>query len=142
MYTESVLRTNLVGSFVRIDDHGLGKLTSIIGDTYGGLVKGVVTNQLLVETTSAAVKNDRWTGSTNPNGHTRQKNRIGVGYYSDDAVYNTNFTHELCHNMVWQMGRPNYVYEDYVEMATEEERMCWQFSIELLTRPPYIRQSV
>ena len=53
MYTESVLRTNLVGSFVRIDDHGLGKLTSIIGDTYGGLVKGVVTNQLLVETTSA-----------------------------------------------------------------------------------------
>ena len=30
------------------------------------------------------------------------------------------------------------MYEDYVEMATEEERMCWQFSIELcrmISRP-------
>jgi hypothetical protein len=125
MLKETVLRSNLIGSFERINCRGLNRLTAIIEDTYGGLVVGRVSNGLLVETTTAAVKNHRWTGSTD------NSSRVGIGYYCSEAVYNTNFAHELCHNMVWQMGRPDSMFEDYVDMADEEEKLCWQFAIEL-----------
>ena len=125
MFKETLLRSNLVGAFERINSHGLNRLSAIIEDTYGGLVDGRVSNQLLVETTTSAVKNHRWTGSTDNN------SLVGVGYYCNEAVYNTNFTHELCHNLVWQMGRPASIFEDYVDMADEEEKLCWQFAIDL-----------
>lgn len=125
MLRETILRTNLAGAFERINSHGLNRLSAIIEDTYGGLVVGRVSNRLLVETTTAAVKYHRWTGSTDNN------SRVGVGYYCNEACYNTNFTHELCHNLVWQMGRPDSVFDDYLDMADEEEKLCWQFAIEL-----------
>lgn len=128
MIKEGRLRTILTDAMRGASSSDLGALNSVIAATYDGLITPSITRERLVETTLRAARSNRWTGSMSKIDGDDLKGRVGIGYYQSESYYFTHFLHELCHNLVEQLGRPSSYFDSYYVMANEEELMCWEFA--------------
>lgn len=125
---ESKLRGELVRTLGGVSNDGVARLNSVIVDTYGGLITTPLTRENIIECVQMGVRSKRWSGSMNNSDGKEFKGRVGIGYYSSVAYYNTYLLHESAHNLVENLGRPSSYFDNYYAMADEEEKMCWEFA--------------